>query len=516
MYDILLKNGIVADGMGGTPFKADVAVKNGLITAVSESISPDLAEKVLDVKGLCVSPGFIDIHSHSDLNFMKDNRCEAKLYQGVTTELSGQCGTSPFPRYDIKEYTAGSGEYSTLDDYIRDGEARGMSTNLLPLVGHGTLRRGVMGYEDRAPTADELSLMKKLLRKEMEKGAWGLSLGLGYTPGISADLTELCSLGEEVVPFDGIITSHMRRQNEHTPESLEEMYAISRHSGVHVHIAHFKASGKAAWGRAPEFMKNVLDAAASGINVTADVYPYTAASSGITNSFPKWSIHGGTSKTVELLKSSERGRLISELEAIYSTPEAAERLLIVETRGKLPEADGKTLRQAADIWGISYAEAAAKICVETDAHATCIDFCINEEDMLHILSQDFMSVGSDGNAFSLDPALNNGKPHPRSFGTFPRFLRLAREKGFCDLGTAVRRCTGLAADRLGIKNRGYIKEGLIADITVFDPLTVSDTNDYSNPFVKPRGIVHVIMDGRPAILDGMQTDLRLGKIIRKV
>ena len=325
----------------------------------------------------------------------------------------------------------------------------------------------------------------------------------------------MCS-GGVVSEYGGIVTSHMRYQNLRTPEALKEMYEINRRTGVHVHIAHFKASSRKAWGKAQEFIDNVHSAQRDGIHVTVDVYPYTAASSGITNSFPKWSIQGGKQTAVSVLKDPEKRHvLLDELEEIFKTREDGEALYVVTTDGLCPEADGKNIWQISQDLGISMAEAAAKVAVDTDAGATCISFAMCEEDVETMLRQTDFCIGSDGSTLSLKPEDNQGKPHPRNFGTFPRFLRLAREKKICTLETAVRRITGQSAEYIGLRDRGYLREGLVADLTVFDPDTVGDKGTYENPFQKPEGICHVFMAGEAALLDGMQTEKRLGQFLLK-
>ncbi len=526
MYDILLKNGLVLDGSGAPGFRADVAVENGLIAAVAPDIDPGLARETLDVDGLAVAPGFIDMHSHSDATFMQDDRGEAKLYQGVTSEFVGQCGYSPYPcppgREDalaeMGKGTLGNIATASLEAYVDRVEQKGykMGTNLLPLIGHGALRCGVLGFEDRAPTDAEMKTMRALLHEQMAFGAWGMSLGLGYTPGLSADERELCLLGEEVAPFDGMVTSHMRNQNVNTLKSLQEMYAIGRHSGVKIHIAHFKAGSPAVFGRMPEFLGDLRNAAASGLRATCDVYPYTAASSGITNSFPKWSIQGGKQHCIDLLQGPDRGKLMDALtESLDRREGGASSIVIVSTFGALPEADGKSIAECAALWGVSNAEAAAKIAVATNAAATAISFCMDEKDVEFMLAQPDVGIGSDGYCTPFDPALNDGRPHPRSYGTFVRFLRLAREKQLCPLETAVHRITGMPAARIGVKDRGLLKPGLVADVTVFDPLTVADRATYQDPFRKPVGVHHVLMSGRFALRDGVQTAERLGHILLK-
>ncbi len=522
MYQLLIKNSTIVDGSGEASYQADLAVKDGRIVKIAPEISGE-AELVIDGSGLVTAPGFIDIHSHSDTYFLHDDRGQSRIYQGVTSELAGQCGSTIYPcpreRMDrIRQFAGESASYASasLAEFLEQVERdqKKMGTNLIPLIGHGALRCGVMGYEDRKASQEEMDTMRQLLDADMKTGAWGLSLGLGYTPGVSSDQDELCALGEVVAKYDGIITSHMRYQNLRTPEALEEMYEINRRTGAHVHIAHFKASGRAAWGKAEEFAANIHQAQKAGVHVTVDCYPYTAASSGITNSFPKWSIQGGKQTAIRYLTDPEkRPILMKELEEIFCDRASGEALYVVTTNGKCPVADGKTIWQLSEELGISMAEAAAKVAVETDAGATCISFAMCEEDVDTMLSQNDFCIGSDGVSLSLAPEDNKGKPHPRNFGTFPRFLRMAREKNLCSLEMAVRRMTGQSAEYIGLQDRGLLKEGMIADITMFDPETVSDRATYENPFQKPVGICHVFMAGEAALLNGEQTEKRLGRFI---
>lgn len=525
MYQLLIKNTRIVDGTGNPSYIGDIAAENGKIVKIAPHIDGE-AETVIDGTGLAAAPGFLDIHSHSDTYFLLDNRGQSRIYQGVTSELAGQCGSTIYPcpkeHMDrLRQYAGKRVEAyasSSFGEFLGkvEQEKKDMGTNLIPLIGHGALRCGVMGYENRKATEEELKTMRELLEADMKAGAWGMSLGLGYTPGVSSDQEELCALGEVVAKYNGIVTSHMRYQNVRTPEALEEMYEINRRTGAHVHIAHFKASGKAAWGMAQEFIDNVHRAQRAGVHVTVDCYPYTASSSGITNSFPKWSIQGGTQTAVSLLKNQEKRHvLMDELEKIFAEPSDGERLYVVTTNGLCPEADGKTIWEASQFWGVSMAEAAARITVDTDAKATCISFAMCEPDVERMLSQNDFSIGSDGCSFSLAAEDNEGKPHPRNFGTFPRFLRLAREKNLCSLETAVRRMTGQTADYIGLPDRGYLKEGMVADITVFNPETVSDRATFENPFQKPEGICHVFMEGEAALLNGEQTEKRLGHFLLK-
>ena len=524
MYDYILRGGTVVDGTSGPSYQADVAIKDGKIAKIAQAIDC-AAKEVIDVTGFAVAPGFIDMHSHSDTSFLEDNRCESRIYQGVTSEVAGQCGYTIYPCPDdrmenMRDFAGSELTYfasASLQEFMDKVKAKGeqMSTNLIPLIGHGALRCGVMGYENRKATPEEIAEMQRLLDRDMQAGAWGVSLGLGYAPGVSSDQEELNALGEVVAKYDGIIPSHMRYQNDKTPTALEEMYEINRRTGAHVHISHFKASGKKAWGRAPEFVQHVADARKAGVNVTVDLYPYTAASSGITNSFPKWAIQGGSAKVIERLLGEERQQIIDELNEAFKTQADGESLYMVSTGGRYPIADGKNIWQLSQELGLSMADTIAKVTVETAAHCSCISFCMSQEDVDYMLAQSNFAIGSDGSGLPMAASENEGKPHPRHFGTFPRFLRLAREKGLCSVEDAVRRMTKLTADMLGMTDRGVLKPGLVADITVFDPEHVADKATYDNPFQKPVGIEHVFIAGKPALLHGQQTEQRLGQFILK-
>ena len=522
MYDFILKGGTIVDGTGHKAYAADLAIGDGKIVAIGPDLNSRPA-KVLDVTGLAVAPGFIDIHSHSDTSFLIDERCESKLYQGVTSEVAGQCGASMFPcledrlaqliAADANEESAYiSTSFAEFRTRIAQAERR-MSTNLLSLVGHGTLRAGVLGYDNRPATAAELVTMVSLLERDLLAGAWGLSLGLGYTPGVSADVAELIALGKVVAKYNGHIPAHMRDQGDNTPQSLDEMYAINRQSGARVHIAHFKAGGKDNFGRAPEFVRHVTRAQQSGVAVTVDVYPYTAASSGITNSFPKWSIQGGLEQTLLRLQTEERATIYAFLSQAFSTREDGESLYIVSTNDRFPQADGKDIWQLSQELALSMAETILTVTERTQARAVCISHSMNQADVDFFLAQADYAVGSDGRALPFDPAANKGKPHPRNFGTFPRFLRQAREQGFATLETAIRRISELPAAIVGLTDRGVIKQGLVADLTVFCPQIISDRATYRDPFQRPVGIEHVFVAGRPALLHGQQTELRLGAFL---
>ncbi len=528
MYDILIKNGFIVDGKRTKRYKSDLAISEGSIQVIKKDINPAGAKRVIDAKGKIVSPGFIDIHTHSDAAFIMDNRSQSKIYQGVTSEVVGQCGSTFYPSDidnldNLREYVSGreidSDYYASTSfvEFIQKAERNNLkpANNWLTLIGHNALRTSVMGFEGRPATKDEIDKMVKLLEQEMENGAWGLSLGLGYAPGIFSDINELVALGEVVSRYDGIIASHMRDQGNRIYQALDEMFEINRRTGAHVHIAHLKLGGVENWGKAEALLAYIKNAQNYGVHVTCDIYPYEAASSGITNTLPKWTLAGGVEAAAARFKTNEREKIIKELEEKYPDKEAGDRIYIVSTGGLYPEADDKTIGELAQELDISVAEAIEKVVVETNGHCRQISFAMDENDMLRFIKEIDISIGSDGSALPFDPKLNQGKPHPRNFGTFPRFLRLNREHELMNLEDAIYKMTGNSAKIMGMEKRGVIDVGNYADITVFDENAVSDKATYKDPFQKPVGIDYVIVNGEVVLDKGKQNRNRPGQFIKK-
>ena len=524
MFDLLLKGGLICDGNGATPFSGDVAVKDGRITEVAARIDSP-AETVLDLKGLVVSPAFIDMHSHSDGSYINDERCESKIYQGVATEVTGQCGDSLFPRSqeqmarlrekgpddreEASEYYQ-SESFEKLHSRVKS-EGKKMSTNLVQLVGHNAIRSGVVGLGARASNSEENKLSAYLLEKNIEEGAWGLSLGLIYMPGIFSDIKELIELGKVCHKHDVVMTSHMRDEGDGVHEALDEMIRINQESGARVHIAHFKAASEKMWGTADKLYEHIQKARENGVAITADMYPYNASSTGIANVLPRWAMEGGLDETTRRLVNpgGERDRIYAHLCEKYPTKTEGDRVYVISTDGRYPAADDKTMGELSEELGLSVPDTIMKALIGANCRGGGIFFSMHEDDVHYLLARD-IAIGSDAVARPYDPSKNRGKPHPRTFGTFPRFLRLRREKNLCPLETAIYRITKKPAGIAGIKDRGLLAPGYIADITVFDEGKISDTATFKNPFQKPIGIVHVIMNGRFAIKDGQQTEERLG------
>ncbi len=524
MEELIIRGGTVIDGTGKPGYKADVAVNGGKITAIGDLKNIE-AEKVLDASGLVVAPGFIDAHSHSDTCFLRDSSGASRIYQGVTTEVSGQCGSSPFPALPerMKKTTADLGEKDdwycqSFDEFVKKFEASDyeMAVNQAILVGHGSLRAGTIGYEDRQVTPEELEQMKALLRKDLQDGAWGLSLGLEYSPGFFASSEELRELGKVVREFDGLIPCHMRNEGMEIDKAIEEVLSIGRASGVHVHVAHLKVDNFRVHGRAPEVWAILEKAREEGVNVTADMYPFIASCTSLTIRCPKWSQEGGGKAVVDFLAGPRRQEVIEGIRSHYFNAERAETCLFNSDGGLWPEIVGKTLRYVAEelLHTTDYAEAAAVVLERTQARAGCIFFVMSEQDMLYFLSQD-VGIGSDGYSYSGDPEKVPGKPHPRSYAAISEFFRRAREHKLCSLEEAVRRVTSKGTDMIGMTDRGRLQVGKVADITVFDPETIGPRATYLDPIQLSQGVHHVVIGGGVAMENGEQTTLRAGKFLRK-
>lgn len=528
MLDLLLKNGLICDGSGTSPFVGDVSIRDGKIVEIAPSITEEAVETV-DVSGLVVAPAFIDSHSHSDAWFMKDSRCEAKLYQGVATEIVGQCGSSGFPRNvsqanRVKREEA-AGNLTPMQAYqagtfAKLRKKRGeqpMSTNLVQLIGHNAIRNGVVGPLARPAWEDEIKISQFLLAQAIEQGVWGMSLGLGYVPGLFADKAELATLMEMCYIDDVVVTVHMRDEGEHVFESLEEMIDLALSTKVRLHISHLKLGDKKVWGKARELYNRIEKAREQGARISMDMYPYNACSTGLSSRLPAWALDGGAEKATKLLKTpgEKRDAVLQLFREKYPDREDGDRLYVIGTGGRCPEIDGKTVGQLSEEWGMPVPEALLETLIRTGCKDDAIIFNMHEDDVMWLLSKEDISIGSDASCRPFDPSASDGKPHPRTYGTFPRFLRLCREKGLCSLESAVHRITQLPAETIGLTDRGVLKPGMVADVTVFNFETICDTATYDDPFQKPIGVEHVIMNGQFALRNGQQTEARLGDYLLK-
>ena len=527
MYDLLLKNGCVVDGSRGKPYHANVCVQDGRIARITSVREIPEAEEVLDVSGLVVAPGFIDIHSHSDACPLVDYEPESKLYQGVTTEIVGNCGTSILP--NVPERLAASQEYFFselelpvgdlrlnglyhLEDYRMAVQDHSCASNYGMLVGHGTLRAAVMGFENRAPSCLELENMKALLAHELESGAFGMSLGLIYPPSAYGTEEELMELSKVLKEHKALLTVHMRNEGPYIFKAVDEMLRIALRSGVHLQISHLKLMGKPQWGRAAELLGKIDSVRQRGANVTCDQYPYTATSTSMSALLPHWAHAGGVREMLQRLRTPTQ-ELREETQTEMENRGGPEAILVSSTHGHHPEWEGNTVAQLAQKLELTPVDAVLYILYQCDAGVACIYFCIDKNDMFCIMRDMHVAVGSDGYSFTYDRSITTTVPHPRSFGTFPRFLRLVREQRLMPLEDAVYKLTGLPAQILGLKDRGVLKEGAMADLTVFDPDSVADQSEYTDSVKQPLGIPYVLVGGTAAIWKGSATGSRTGGVL---
>lgn len=526
MYDLVIKNGILADGTRAKPKRADICIEDGVIVAVCERFEGE-AKEVLDVQGKIVAPGFIDIHTHSDASpLIQDFEPQAKLFQGVTLEITGNCGISTIPsneryREEINRYYQGAlavpmGALELREDSVSDvakrAEQAPPSINYGMLIGHGTLRGSVMGFGLRDPEPAELEQMEQVLDREMQRGAFGMSLGLIYPPSSFGKLDEMAALAKVVKRHNGIVSVHMRSEGPRIFEAVDEMLEMTRRSGVHLQISHLKLMGKPQWGRAEELLQKLEDARAEGLTITCDQYPYTATSTSLTALCPRWAFDGGVQRLVERLV-EPTPQLLSEIRAEMENRGGAEAVMIVSTMDRMPEANGRNLAELSKLLGCPPEEAAARCLVKSQGTVACNYFCLNQEDMLSIMKDMRIAVGSDGVNYPFDSSVMDVKVHPRSYGTFPRFLQTVREHRLMPLEDAVYKMTGLSAEILGLTDRGVIAPGKAADITVFDENAVEDRCTYLDSIQKPAGITHVIVGGVPALKNGERTASKSGKIL---
>jgi N-acyl-D-amino-acid deacylase len=521
-YDIIIEGGRVIDGSGNPWLKANVGVVAGKVETVGKLTRAE-AERRVDAVGHVVAPGFIDIHSHSDYTVLIDPRVESKVRQGVTTEVVGNCGSSAAPMnaevraYREKYMRASLGEefefnWETMAEYMALIDASGTSFNVVPMVGQGTTRQNVMGYENREPTRSELEEMKGLVVEALEDGAWGMSTGLIYTPSTFAKTDEIVELAKVLKEHDGVYFSHIRGEGETLLEAVEEAIEIGERTGVPVHIAHFKASGKAYWGKTKNSLRLVEEGRRKGVDVTFDQYPYIAGSTGLSALMPHWAQEGGADRLLERLRDPEIRRKIKDGPATVTRDWAS--VMIASTKNH-PQYEGKTVAEVAELEGKDEMDTVFDLLIAEEAQVAIVSFGMSEEDVRRVMRSPFGMVGSDGSAVAPKGILGRGKPHPRSYGTFPRVIGHYVREGVITLQEAVRKMTSAPAQRLGLRDRGLLREDYKADIVVFDPATVEDEATFTDPHRFASGILYVIVNGSVVVDGGEHTGALPGRVLRK-
>lgn len=521
-FDLVISNGTVIDGSGAPAYRADVGILNGRIEAIGD-LSGANAKETLDATNHTVTPGFIDPHTHSDLPLLANPEAHSKIRQGVTTEVIGNCGSSPAPilgpfaeelRTRIKTAYLDP-DWQTYADYLSHLSDARPSLNVVPLAGHVTLRIAAMGVEQRPPTPDELARMKLLLSESLAAGAFGMSSGLMTPPSSYADTEELVQLGEILHNHDALYFSHIRGEGNTLFRATAEAIEVGERTGTPVQIAHHKAAFRPNWGRMPNVTQLSEWAVDRGVDVRFDVYPYTAGSAGLTQLLPDWVHEGGRAALLSRLKDdSTRNRIRQQIldfgrewDKIFVTTVHTERNKHLE---------GKTLAEVGEERKIDPVDALFALLLEEDARAGMLHFIMLDADVEHVLKHPLSMIGSDGSSLAKDGPLGQGKPHPRSYGCFPRVLsHYVREKKLFTLEQAVHKMTGAAAQRLGLTRKGLLRYGMDADVTVFDPETVHDAATYADPHQYAVGIRHVVVNGTPVVKDSAHTGARPGRVLKR-
>ncbi len=489
-YDLVIQGATVFDGTGAAGRRADVAVRGDRIAAVAESIEPAGAA-ALDARGLAVAPGFLDVHTHDDFAVVLHPEMGFKVLGGVTTVVVGNCGMGAAPYAQARGYAMAFHpglplpEWQGYAGYLDHLDAEPASCNVAALVGHGAVRAAAMGGEARAPSDAELDRMRALVREGVGAGCVGLSTGLIYDPGKHAQIDEIAALAAEFAGTGGLYATHMRDEGAGLLDSVRESIAIGERAGVPVQISHHKASGRENWGRVGASLRLIDEARARGLDVTADQYPYTAASTVLA-------------------------AVLSYLEGGAGIGRGGAEEIQLSSAPRHPEWEGKTIAALAAEWGIAAGDAARRVLDAEGIAATVVMHVMCEDDVRTVLRHPTTMIGSDGL-----PTLH-GKPHPRLYGTFARVLgTYAREQGVLSLAEAVHRMTGFPARKFGFADRGEVRAGAFADLVVFDPARVADVATYDAPHQPPAGIPHVFVNGTQIVKDGAHTHARPGRVLRR-
>jgi N-acyl-D-amino-acid deacylase len=525
MFDIIIKGGEILDGTGNPGYIADIGITEDRIVDIGK-FPKETAQRFIHATGLTVTPGFVDIHSHTDVSLFLNPRAESKIRQGITTEISGNCGSTPFPSgknglSGTKKWLTRHGlelDWATCGEFLARLEKQGIGLNYATYIGQGDIRSAVMGEDDREPTPEEIVLMQQEVAKAMEEGAFGLSTGLIYPPGSFAKTEEIVALSKIAAQYGGIYSTHMRSEGRYLLESIEEAITICKDGGIPVQIAHLKVSGNRNWGKAKFAIEKIAQARDAGLPVSADRYTYIASATGLDSLIPLWAHDGGNDAMLARLRDSETRMQITDamLENIGEESGWEDTLISnVVTESNKPF-EGKNLKEIAEIRNQDITEAILDLLIEEEGQVSAIFFSMNNTETDYILSQPFVSIGTDAGAKAPYGPMSEGKPHPRAYGTFPRALAYyCREKKLFSLPEAVRKMTWFNAEKVGLTDRGRIAKGFYADLVIFNPATITDTATFLEPHQFPKGIEFVIVNGKIAVEKGGHTGVLAGKVLRK-
>ena len=529
-YDVILRHGMVYDGTGTAPIVADVAITGDTIAAIGD-LSRVSGRVEIDVRGLAVAPGFINMLSWATESLIEDGRSQSDIRQGVTLEVFGE-GWSMGPWTDAMkaEDLEQQGDityditWTTLGEYLEMLERRGVSPNVASFVGATTVRIHELGYQNRAPTAEELSRMQALVRTAMEEGALGVGSSLIYAPGFYADTEELIALAAVAGEYGGMYISHMRSEGNDLLGALEELITIAGEADIRAEVYHLKAAGRGNWGKIDAVIARIDSARGNGLAITADMYTYTAGATGLDAAMPPWVQEGGLDEWVaRLAEPATRERVVREMttpsdawENLYLSAGTPDNVILVGFKeDSLKYLTGKTLAEVADLRGTSPEETAMDLVIADHSRVGSVYFLMSEENVKRQIQIPWVSFGSDAGSMTPEGVFLESNPHPRAYGNFARLLgKYARDEGVIRLEEAVRRLTTLPAENLRIERRGGLAAGMYADIVVFDPEGIRDHATFAEPHQLAEGMVHVWVNGTAVLRDGEHTGATPGRVVR--
>ncbi|HNR27254.1 MAG TPA: D-aminoacylase [Bacteroidales bacterium] len=504
-FDTIIQNGLICTGDGTAPYRGDVGIKDGRIAALGRL--GNYADHLVDVDGMAISPGFVDLHSHTDTNLFQCPRGDSRIFQGITTEAGGNCGDSPFP---VKPYE----NASSFLEALRNQKT---GINYCTFTGQGSIRSAIIGEWDRAATAEQQVAMKDLLEAQLEQGSIGLSCGLEYAPGAYASNEELVGLLKVVAKHNGLFSIHMRNEDDRVEEAVSEAIAMARESGVRLQISHLKAQNFNNWHKGPSLIRLIENARRDGIDIAFDRYPYIAFSTGLTSFIPLDGRQGTMEDVLSRLRDKETDLAFGEYARSRFARFGGTRNVIISACSLDHNKEtymGRNLEECARISGQDAWDFVRDLLIEERLQCSIVVFAMTEDNVRLFLAQPLGMPASDGSVYSPRGPLSETRPHPRSYGTFPRFLgKYCREGKLMDFSAAVRKITSLPASRLGLKERGLLVPGYHADVVVFDPATVIDRASFEDPHRFPEGIPHVWVNGVHTIRNGSHTGVLAGMVL---
>ena len=529
LFDVVIKNGTVYDGTGGEGRLADVVLRGDRIVAVGDYKTAP-AKLVIDAHGLAVAPGFVNMLSWSNESLIADGRSQSEIRQGVTTEIMGE-GESMGPVNNrVREEMLRNQkdihyriEWTTLADYLRYLETRGISCNVASFIGATTIRENVIGFEDKAPTPPQLEEMRALVRQEMEAGALGIGTSLIYPPAFYAKTPELIELCKVAAKYQGKYISHMRSEGNQLLEAFDELIRISREANIPAEVYHIKAAGESNWSKVDKLLSRIEAAQKEGLKITANMYTYTAAGTGLDACLPPWTENGGYPALFKRLHDpATREKIGAEVktpsdawENLYLAAGSPDKILLVGFKSeKLKPLTGKALAEVAKMRGKDPVETIMDLIAEDESRIDTIYFLMSEENVRKEMAKPWISFGSDEASQAPEGVFLKSNPHPRAYGNFARVLgKYVREEKVVSLGEAVRRLSALPASNLGLDHRGFIKEGMFADVVVFDPATIADRATFAQPHQYAVGMKDIFVNGVQVLKDGEHTGAKPGRAL---